>query len=260
MEKSLDAGLPDTNPLLPGRDFTLGIAITLIVFGVFVMAQNYLILDVWADQQGIEALSGETLSKLAEPNAEQELLALAEDGDTVSKISIGSGLLGILTMAVLLFFWRSRSKVEILGLRGFSVTHFGLFLLGFAAVVAAQQFIADAVGFEIDFMEKVMGSVTDKTLMLLGIGIIAPLFEELWLRGIAYWSIERISNQHVAIGVTSVAFALLHIQYPWPVILSIIPLGIILGYARSVSGSIVLPIILHILNNASSVLFYEHLG
>ena len=44
----------------------------------------------------------------------------------------------------------------------------------------------------------------------------------------------------------------MHMQYDWTVMLLILPMGIVLGYARSRSGSIWVPIVLHMLNNMVS--------
>lgn len=258
MDELLDVENPENTSARRTRDFLVGAGITLAVFLVFLLAQNLLILQVWADGAGLDIFSGEAWKMLGSSNGMADLMALTENGDIVSHVSLYGGLLGVGTLFALLMLWRSRRTKDVLGINGFSAKHGGLFLVLFFAVVALQQFIASAAGVEVDFMEKVMSTVTNKPFMLLGVGIMAPLFEELWLRGVAYWSIERVSDSHMAILITSVAFALLHIQYPWPIIVGIIPLGLILGYARSVSGSIILPILLHVANNCASVLLYDY--
>jgi hypothetical protein len=49
-------------------------------------------------------------------------------------------------------------------------------------------------------------------------------------------------------------FTIMHLQYEVLVMLLILPLGIVLGYARARTGSIWVPILLHVMNNLASVL------
>jgi membrane protease YdiL (CAAX protease family) len=103
-------------------------------------------------------------------------------------------------------------------------------------------------------MAKVLATSTNKFLLLLGVGLMAPLFEEFLLRGLLLGSIRHMTDEHSAIALTAGVFTLMHLQYSWTVMLLILPMGIVLGYARVRSGSIWVPVVLHILNNSLSVL------
>jgi len=46
----------------------------------------------------------------------------------------------------------------------------------------------------------------------------------------------------------------MHQQYEIPILMMILAMGVVLGYARSRSGSIYVPVLLHVLNNTASVL------
>ena len=46
----------------------------------------------------------------------------------------------------------------------------------------------------------------------------------------------------------------MHMQYDPAIMLLILPMGIVLGYARSRSGSIWVPVLLHMANNLITVL------
>ncbi|MBK7940995.1 MAG: CPBP family intramembrane metalloprotease [Flavobacteriales bacterium] len=48
-------------------------------------------------------------------------------------------------------------------------------------------------------------------------------------------------------------FTLMHMQYPAPILLLVLMLGVVLGYARSRTGSIWVPVGLHMLNNLVSL-------
>jgi len=91
-------------------------------------------------------------------------------------------------------------------------------------------------------------------LLAIGVGLMAPLFEEFLLRGLLLGSIRHITDAHSAIALTAGVFTLMHLQYNWTVMLLILPLGITLGYARVRSGSIWVPVLLHMINNMATVL------
>ena len=59
----------------------------------------------------------------------------------------------------------------------------------------------------------------------------------------------------LSVAITAGVFALMHMQYDPAVMLLILPMGVVLGYARARSGSIWVPILLHTLNNLVTVLF-----
>ena len=82
----------------------------------------------------------------------------------------------------------------------------------------------------------------------------APIFEELLLRGLLFGTVRHMADEHATVAITAGVFALMHLQYDWTVILLILPIGVVLGYARSRSGSIWVPVLLHVLNNSLSVL------
>lgn len=74
------------------------------------------------------------------------------------------------------------------------------------------------------------------------------LAEEALLRGALYQRLRRISGPAVTIGVTAVAFALLHAPiYGWRVVPLDLAVGVWLGIARHVTGSVTAPAIIHTL-------------
>lgn len=100
-------------------------------------------------------------------------------------------------------------------------------------------------------LEVLLGgvSVADLILNLLIVGVMAGLCEELFFRG----ALQRIisdkgRNPHVAIWVTAVVFSAFHLQFFgfFPRLL----LGALFGYLLWWSGSLWLPVMVHILNNS----------
>ncbi|MEM7163252.1 MAG: CPBP family intramembrane glutamic endopeptidase [Bacteroidota bacterium] len=116
-----------------------------------------------------------------------------------------------------------------------------------------------------DFMEKFAATMTNQTTALLGIGIFAPIAEELLFRGILYKGLKDALNGVAAVWIISVIFAGIHVpQYlnsdvnlanVGAMSMLLLSLSLILGFARHYSKSILIPIVLHILNNSLTVFF-----
>jgi membrane protease YdiL (CAAX protease family) len=93
--------------------------------------------------------------------------------------------------------------------------------------------------------------------------LIAPLGEELFFRGIVQSGVMKLAaprwgslyHRHVAVGAAAVLFGLMHWGTPHH-IPALIVLGLILGYAYERTGSLRVPIMIHILFNAKSLLWY----
>lgn len=90
---------------------------------------------------------------------------------------------------------------------------------------------------------------------LLLMAIIPGVGEELMFRGVLQRLFEKwFGNHHVAILITAVLFSALHMQF-----YGFIPrmvLGILLGYLLVWSGSILIPMLAHFINNALAVIMY----
>jgi membrane protease YdiL (CAAX protease family) len=93
--------------------------------------------------------------------------------------------------------------------------------------------------------------------LLLALAVIgAPLFEEIVFRGFVYrgWSQTRLGVV-ATIVISSILFGLMHVEYTWVGMLDTMVFGLIAGWARWRSGTLVLPILLHAANNLI-VMFY----
>ncbi|MEL6122937.1 MAG: type II CAAX endopeptidase family protein [Bacteroidota bacterium] len=88
---------------------------------------------------------------------------------------------------------------------------------------------------------------------LLLVGVMAAVGEELIFRGILQKKLShQWSNPHLAVIISSVVFAGIHMQaerFP-----ALFVLGVLLGYSFHYTRSIWVPIILHLLNNSIQVL------
>ncbi len=102
----------------------------------------------------------------------------------------------------------------------------------------------------VDFMSDIYTSANPLWLMWLAIVIAAPVFEELFFRG---FLLSGFASSFVgpigAIILTSLAWASVHLQYDIYGILTIFIAGLILGFARLKTNSIITTIMMHSLMN-----------
>jgi len=91
-------------------------------------------------------------------------------------------------------------------------------------------------------------------LRVLAVGILGPIAEELIFRGFLYARLNRTKLAGwMTIVVLAVAWALLHASYSSAVIGVLIVDGILLGVARQRSGSVVVPILMHVTWNLYAI-------
>jgi len=89
--------------------------------------------------------------------------------------------------------------------------------------------------------------------LLLALVVLAPLGEETLFRGFLFKGIAASrAGPAVAILVSSVAWALLHVQYDWYGIVSIAVMGLYLGSVRYKTTSVLVTMLLHAVANAGA--------
>jgi len=92
---------------------------------------------------------------------------------------------------------------------------------------------------------------------LIVIAVIPAIGEELTFRGVIQKLLSKwFRNPHWAIFLTAFLFSAMHVQF-----LSFLPrffLGMVLGYIYFWTGSIWLSILVHLVNNAVAVVFYNY--
>jgi hypothetical protein len=94
-----------------------------------------------------------------------------------------------------------------------------------------------------------------KWLLVLGVGVMAPILEELIFRGflLKEFSYTFLGTKG-AVLVTSLIWAIIHSQYDMVYLAIIFVTGLILGTARVLSHSMLVPITMHILFNVSAAI------
>jgi tetratricopeptide (TPR) repeat protein len=93
---------------------------------------------------------------------------------------------------------------------------------------------------------------SSRLLTLSAVVLFAPISEEILFRGLLYVSLENRWGRSVAIFATSLLFAAVHFSITY--FLPLLAVGLVLGVLRARTGSIALPIIVHVLNNAAGLL------
>jgi membrane protease YdiL (CAAX protease family) len=88
----------------------------------------------------------------------------------------------------------------------------------------------------------------------LAIVVLTPIGEEILFRGFLFrgW-LRAPRDTWPVIVVISLLWALIHVQYDWYVIAQIFIFGLLLGWMRWATGSVILPILLHALINAEGM-------
>lgn len=110
------------------------------------------------------------------------------------------------------------------------------------------------------FVDDLYASANPKWLLILAMVLVAPIYEELMFRGILWRAVsEQFSGKKgmvMASIITSIVFSIIHFQYEFYEMSIVFLLAMLLSYARAKSGSVVLPIIIHILNNGLAMWLY----
>ena len=107
-----------------------------------------------------------------------------------------------------------------------------------------------------DFMVKAYTTSHSIPLYFLVLVLTAPLFEELLFRGFMYqWLVHTRLGYAGTIVLTSLAWAVIHLQYDLYEISSIFVFGLLLGYARRCTGSLYVTCAMH--STANLVAFIE---
>lgn len=101
-----------------------------------------------------------------------------------------------------------------------------------------------------DFMIRAYHSAGFLPLLLAALVVAAPLWEELWFRGFVWrgWAASPLGPIGASL-LSSLCWTALHIQYGWLDLAVIFAAGVMLGVVRWKSGSVLLAMLLHAVQN-----------
>lgn len=120
-------------------------------------------------------------------------------------------------------------------------------------VVGISMLFPDAYDLHV---ENMMGLTSSGGwLMVVSVGLAAPFIEEIMFRGLITNELDRVMSYKWIIFVQALLFGIYHMNIVQGIYTFI--LAIFMGYALHWTGSIFAPLIIHIVNNMSSVIMSE---
>ncbi len=169
--------------------------------------------------------------------------------------AFASSVIGSLLILVLIAAKKGLKIKDYLHLKNVSVQVWAIWIIVIVLMMALTEWLAaDNESLQTSFMKDVVSGTKSFPMLILTVGVLAPIFEELFFRGFVFKGLERgLLGGHGTVWLTSIIFAAIHLQYAWPIVLMIIPMGLLLGYSRMYSGSLLVPIVLHVLNNTIAI-------
>jgi membrane protease YdiL (CAAX protease family) len=155
---------------------------------------------------------------------------------------------------VCLFAWvrRGQSVREYLGLRTPSRRAVGKWLLILAALICCSDLLSLLLGRPIvpEIMIRVYKTSYSPLLLYLALFVMAPVFEEVFIRGCLFRGIRHSRlGASGAILITALVWAGLHLEYDIHDMGTIFAMGIALGFARLMTGSTTVTIVMHAFAN-----------
>lgn len=185
--------------------------------------------------------------------------AYDQHGDVVGFVGVWGHGTAALVLLLFVRLWKRKHMGQFLGSK-IPVPKPALLWTGVFVVLAIvlEVLVRLIPALQTDYMVELISSSSQPLWLFMGACVAAPVFEELAFRGLLIGSLRHMLDKHAAIAIASGVFTLLHLQYAWPILLTqVLPLAVVLGYARTESGSIWLPIGLHVLANSASMFLTE---
>ena len=207
-------------------------------------------------------LAGALLLPSADTLSVVDILSLGGSDGTIVSLSVLFSAVMLSAVSIALVRMRGASLKHYLAVRLITwrttLVMLGLWLL-YALISQSLTYLLDED--PMLFMDVLYRSVNHLWLLVFVVVIVAPIYEELVFRGLLWSAIAEQfdSSAHpkrgalVASVLTSVLFAAIHLQYGFYELGSLVVLALLFAYARYRSGSILLPIVLHIVNNGMAM-------
>jgi len=191
-----------------------------------------------------------SLAKAKHPELDLEVYAksLSSNGFCIGIMAIVSGL--ICTPLTLLFtkLHKNISVKNYIGFKEPLKREWVQWLL----ILAAYLFLSDGISLLLHqtivppFMVDAYKTASSLPTLLFAIVVVAPIFEEIFFRGFLFQGIRYSQLGPIgAIGITSLFWAVIHLQYDIYGIATIFVLGLLFGIARLKTDSIHLLMVMH---------------
>lgn len=194
-------------------------------------------------------------------NPTLDIMELAEqlitDGNLITTATIASAVVCSGLIFIIVKVRRGASFTEYLALKSLSsksiIAMLAITIVFIGLSSLANLFLERPA--DSDFITSAYSTVTSVPLFWIAIVVFGPVFEELFIRGFLFIGFMKSRLGPVgAVILTTLVWALLHVQYGFYEITIIFILGLILGIVRYKTGSLWAPVIIHALNNFLAVL------
>jgi hypothetical protein len=126
-----------------------------------------------------------------------------------------------------------------------------LFWCAIFAIFAALAELATESGASGSWRGKY--SAADLAVRVAAVALLYPVAEEFFFRGVFLGVVRRRFGDVAAVVLPALVFGLIHIQYDWQGMLFVALDGLIFGIARVRTGSVYVPMLLHVLGNSYAV-------
>lgn len=206
-----------------------------------------------ATQEGVSSVTFKNGQYKVQPgDTSVPLVDAVALNDLMYNFVIPFSLLCILGL-VLSWDWRTFFGLK----QRLEIKHWLFFAASATALVIAGLLLPHDPASDNGFM---MRMIRDNSLISLIIipGFMLPIIEEVIFRRFVYdlFSFEKL-YPYIPIAVSTLLFTFLHSQYSGIAIYYILGLGLLLGYARYFSKGLILPILIHCVNNLLPVVLFK---
>ncbi len=178
----------------------------------------------------------------------------------VEMYPIRDNLAGLIAMPIAIFFilWRMKKrKIPLSELGSLEIErkpiYLSIFLLALFLIFEELYFYLLGIEMPESFIEFMLAEPI--LLGFISVVIVAPIIEEFLFRGFLHSQLRRsFLKDWGAIAVTSLVWTAIHFQYEIGILFFLFLFGLFLGFLRLKYGSLIIPIVLHVINNLLSFL------
>ena len=178
----------------------------------------------------------------------------------VEMYPIRDNLVGLIAMPIAIFFilWRMKKrKIPLSELGSLEIQrkplYLSIFLLALFLMFEELYFYLLSIEMPESFIEFMLAEPI--LLGFISVVVVAPIIEEFLFRGFLYSQLRRSAlKDWGAIAVSSLVWTAIHFQYEIGILFFLFLFGLFLGVLRLKYGSLLIPIVLHAINNLLSFL------
>lgn len=199
---------------------------------------------------------GVRFPQLEQSEIEKLLLRVTDLGDVITMSSFAVLMVCGLLILGIIKLKRGASIVDYLALKMFTLRQFFLWLGLVIIVVLGAEIAGNLLGKPDihDFVLQAYSSAENLILFWVAVVIIAPLIEEIIFRGFLLSGFSATFPGVIgSVFITAAIWTLIHTQYDLFYLSVLFIIGLVLGFARLKTNSLLLVVILHALINFTSL-------